>query len=115
MESNQNTASDTLRGPVQVHYFDSTGEAYDACQCDDDIKNGDILIIQTEKVVGLAWAWPIAVTKNCGNLHFHKDGVDGIHQTKDFEGKYVFETSQVAEACRIAASMGYELYEDNWS
>jgi hypothetical protein len=53
--------------------FDSTGDAYDATQCDDSIENGDALVIETEGVVGLAWVWPVAVTVNAGDLH----AVDG--------------------------------------
>lgn len=49
--------------------FDSTGDAYDATQCDDTIQNGDALVIQSEGVVGLAWTWPVAVTVQAGDLH----------------------------------------------
>jgi hypothetical protein len=49
--------------------FGYTGEAYDACQCDNEVKNGDVLICRDEKVVGIAGCWPIAVTKESGNLH----------------------------------------------
>jgi len=56
-----------------VHTFDSTGEAYDASQCDDDISDGDVLVVPSESVVGvLIQAWPCAV----GTLHgeFHTAG-----------------------------------------
>jgi hypothetical protein len=81
-------------GEEGVHEFDSTGDAYDACQCDEDIKTGDTLIIRDRayygvvtgrdedgfrirefseptslEVVGLAWAWPLAVTVAAGELH----------------------------------------------
>jgi hypothetical protein len=75
--------------------FTDTGDAYDACQCNEDIKTGDTLVIREADyaghcvgrdedgfrifegdggvrdivVVGLAWAWPIAVTVEAGNLH----------------------------------------------
>jgi hypothetical protein len=49
--------------------FDSTGDAYDATQCDESIQNGDALVIQSEGVVGLAWTWPVAVTVQAGDLH----------------------------------------------
>ena len=75
--------------------FNETGDAYDACQCNEDIKTGDTLVIREAgyrgpcigrdedgfrvfkheaapidiAVVGLAWAWPIAVTVEAGNLH----------------------------------------------
>ena len=55
--------------PRRLHSFATTGNAYDACQCDDAITKGDTLIVLSEGVVGLAWAWPIAVTAEHGNLH----------------------------------------------
>lgn len=54
---------------TQVHYFNSTGEAYDATQCSDEIKDGDVLVIRSEGVVGIADTWPFAVTEAAGNLH----------------------------------------------
>lgn len=81
---------------MTIYKFATTGNAYDAVQTDDDIKNGDTLIIEEKDfrqykgrdedgfrvyaddpkdivVVGLAWTWPVAVTKQTGNLH----GLDG--------------------------------------
>lgn len=55
-------------GPT-VHRFDSTGEAYDATQCDENIQRGDILLIESERVVGVADTWPFAVTPTHGHLH----------------------------------------------
>jgi hypothetical protein len=52
-----------------VHKFGSTGEAYDACQCDDGIEDGDVLVIEKEGVVGVADTWPVAVTAKSGALH----------------------------------------------
>ena len=50
------------------HAFASTGNAYDATQCDEVIKSGDTLIVLAEGVVGIAMTWPFAVTKACGKL-----------------------------------------------
>lgn len=52
-----------------IHVFTSTGAAYDACQCDENIKTGDTLLIAEERVVGIAHTWPFAVTPECGALH----------------------------------------------
>ena len=52
-----------------VHCFETTGEAYDACQCDEGIKDGDVLVIKSEGVVGVADTWPFAVTVKSGDLH----------------------------------------------
>lgn len=47
--------------------FGSTGRAYDASNtC---TETGTVLVIESESVVGLAWAWPIAVTKEGGKFH----------------------------------------------
>ena len=54
---------------VRVIEFESTGEAYDACQTDEDILSGDILIIRKEDVIGIADTWPFAVTEKFGKLH----------------------------------------------
>jgi hypothetical protein len=55
--------------PVHEGFPDS-GEAYDASQWRDDIKDGDTLVTQDGKVAVLVKAWPIAVTEDNG--HFHK-------------------------------------------
>ncbi|MGW3827819.1 hypothetical protein ACWEAF_37530 [Streptomyces sp. NPDC005071] len=53
-----------------VHRFDDTSEAYDATQCRDDIRDGDVLVVESEKVVGfLVEAWPIAITEVSGEFH----------------------------------------------
>ena len=51
------------------HAFASTGNAYDATQCDEAIRTGDTLIVLPENVVGVAMTWPFAVTQAHGNLH----------------------------------------------
>jgi hypothetical protein len=56
-----------------IHEFYTTGEAYDACQCWDDVNVGDILIIKGEEVVGIADTWPVAVTVKHGELHTPTD------------------------------------------
>jgi hypothetical protein len=54
---------------MAVHRFGSTGEAYDACQCDEGIRDGDVLVVEPEGVVGVADTWPFAVTRETGVLH----------------------------------------------
>jgi hypothetical protein len=53
----------------QVHHFDSTGDAYDACNADDNVKIGDVVVVKSESVVGFADAWPFALTEKHGHLH----------------------------------------------
>ena len=51
------------------HAFATTGNAYDASQCDEAISTGDTLIVLAEQVVAVAMTWPFAVTATCGKLH----------------------------------------------
>ncbi|MEU9050100.1 hypothetical protein AB0D37_06805 [Streptomyces sp. NPDC048384] len=57
-----------MSGPA-VHHFQDTTEAYDATQCREDIRDGDVLVIESENVVGLSWTWPFALTDAHGELH----------------------------------------------
>jgi hypothetical protein len=84
------------------HHFFSTGEAYDAVQCYDDIKKGDTLIIISEGVVGLAWAWPVAITANCGDLH-------AVTDRTLFDDEFTPE--QITQARAVAVELGYPLSE----
>ena len=55
---------------MAIHFFGSSGEAYDASQCDENIKHGDLLVVAEEGVVGvLCQAWPVAITEECGVFH----------------------------------------------
>jgi hypothetical protein len=76
---------------AKTHKFYTTADAYDAVMTgynvealgiDTDaedfdeasliINDGDILIIESEKVVGIASTWPFAITENSGALHRKK-------------------------------------------
>lgn len=85
------------------HYFASSGAAYDASQCDDRIKDGDILVAGAEGVVGILYdvAWPVAVTKAVGEFGAFKDGYV-------IDDKYA---DQVAAAVAKAKELGYALQE----
>ena len=64
------TMSERFAFTTQRHHaFASTGNAYDATQCDEAIHTGDTLIVLPENVVGVAMTWPLAVTQTHGNLH----------------------------------------------
>ncbi len=67
----------------KVHTFESTGEAYDASQCDDNIVDGDVLAIPGERVVGFLYeAWPVAVTVDVGVFHTATDLADMVSDPK---------------------------------
>jgi hypothetical protein len=59
---------------VRVWTFANSGDAYDMTQCDDDLKTGDVLLIPSEKVVGITNTWPLAITKEIGHLHGVEEG-----------------------------------------
>jgi len=90
---------------INIFTFIDTGTAYDACQCDPLLHDGDTLLITNEKVVGIVWTWPVAVTKHLGHLH-------GI----SFDPKMVqkdagWTDAQVLQAIGVARERGYELAE----
>ena len=64
---------------VRVWTFANSGDAYDMTQCDEDLKTGDVLLIPSEKVVGITYTWPLAITKEMGPLH----GVEEGHKIED--------------------------------
>jgi hypothetical protein len=87
------------------HTFDSSGAAYDASQCDDRIKDGDLLVVPSEKLVGILYevAYPVAVTKDIGVFgHF----IDGHVPPSD--DKYA---PQIAKAIALAKELGFEVQE----
>lgn len=91
---------------ITLHRFGGTGEAYDACQCDDTIAPGDTLLIERESVVGLAGTWPVAVTVELGEFHCFADGVNPIAPTA---GRDNYTEEMVRRAVWIATSRGWPI------
>lgn len=59
----------------KVHRYDTEGEAYDNSQCDDDVKDGDVLV--TPYSIGiLVEAWPVRA--------FH----DGVAREDDWDNAF---------------------------
>lgn len=52
---------------MAIEMFEDSGDAYDASNC--RLESGTVLVIESECVVGLAWAWPIAITAETGKFH----------------------------------------------
>ncbi|WP_324787162.1 hypothetical protein [Streptomyces sp. H51] len=86
----------------RVHRFDDTVEAYDATQCREDIRDGDVLVVESEKVVGfLDAAWPVAITEAHGEFH-------GLRiPAREHHGGRFAASADVAE--RIAAELDFPL------
>lgn len=93
--------------PRRLHAFETTGNAYDATQCDDQIQSGDTLIILSERVVGVAYAWPFAVTAERGKLH----GIAPLTATTmtEFAGTFKLSTEDVAAAIEMALALAFDL------
>jgi len=89
-----------------MHTFDHSGDAYDATMCSDEIATGDTLLIEPEGVVGLAWAWPVAVTVSLGHLHGPVEGATAeAIAALAADAKWTRE--QIAAACAVADTYGF--------
>ena len=92
----------------KVHEFHSTVEAYDATQCRDNIQRGDTLHIPREKVVGIADTWPLAITKEYGELHTARAG-QLRHALEFNEYGHPIGLEAGKDAVAFAKAQGYEL------
>lgn len=97
----------TVQGPdgrkPAVHRFDSTREAYDATQCREDIRDGDLLVVASEQVVGLLdEAWPVAFTEAHGEFH----GPLAVAPREYKDGRYALSVDLI-EA--VAAAFGFPM------
>lgn len=89
-----------------THTFNTTGEAYDNSQSNEDIDNGDVLHIPTEGVVAVADTWPFAVTVKRGAMHGNDFEHPGFKQRlKDEPGLAV----GIEAARKLACELGYPL------
>ena len=86
--------------------FSSTGWAYDDCQVRDDLPTGTIFTVEAEQVVGIAWAWPVAVTKAYGDLHYAESD-PRTWEDKAYGADPVI--AAVDEALELARSKGWEV------
>jgi hypothetical protein len=93
--------------PRRLHGFATSGNAYDACQCDEAITKGDTLLVLPEGVIGIAWTWPIAVTAACGALHRVKD--EPKSSLADLAATFEMQVDDLAEAIAIARALGLAL------
>ncbi|MCA1218852.1 hypothetical protein [Streptomyces sp. 8L] len=89
---------------LMVHRFDDTASAYNGSQCRDDVRDGDVLVVESEKVVAyLRGAWPAAVTAEHGELHT----LTADPRTLD-DGRFA---DSAIRAERIATEYGFALAE----
>lgn len=79
----------------KVHRYDTEGEAYDNSQCDDDVKDGDVLV--TPYSIGiLVDAWPTRA--------FH----DGVAREDDWDNAFHILTpgADWSKLCRVDGTAG---------
>ncbi|MFZ4266568.1 hypothetical protein [Streptomyces arboris] len=96
VEAPASVDEETPAAAPAVHRFTSTSEAYDETQTRDDIRDGDVLVVESEKVVGfLRSAWPGAITTEHGELHTFTRPARVIDQ-----GKYVASVDLAEELAR---------------
>ena len=93
--------------PRRIHSFATSGNAYDATQCDEAIKSGDTLLVLAEGVVGIAYTWPFAVTGNTGNLHgIRPEPGDTL---ASLAKKFFLAEADLLDACHLANSLLFAL------
>ena len=89
--------------------FRSSGEAYDACNSRPEMATGRIFTVEAEKIVGISWAWPIAVTVQAGELHT----VNRDPRLWTVAPRGGFEEPEIAaavkEAIELAQSRGWDI------
>lgn len=87
---------------AKIHHYETTVAAYAATQSDDQVREGDVLIIESEGVVGLASTWPVAVTELSGELH-HLEGAWPL-------AKLGFAKKSIDLARDAAKTLGFPLF-----
>lgn len=98
---------------MNTHYFGSTGEAYNACQTREDIKNGDVLVVESEKVVGfLLDAWCVAVTVEVGAFHTKAEDAKW-EELKTYGPTPISFVPSAKAAVAEAKRLGYPLRPDS--
>ena len=90
------------------HAFATTGNAYDASQCDESIKTGDTLIVLPERVIAVAMTWPFAVTAEAGKLHSVAPPREG-ETLADIALSLHVTTTDFEHAAKLARCLGFPL------
>lgn len=97
---------------MNIWHFRDTGTAYDASQCNERIKGGDLLVTPTS--VGVLYkAWPVWVKGEVGAFHTVKDGT--LADLDD--GTYLANYMQAMETPFSTEEQAgrYEHWEGEWA
>lgn len=88
-------------GDTPIHYFDTTGDAYDAANT--WLEHGSVICVPNENVIGLSWTWPIAVSAEAGELHHIESGrYEGVLD----DAKFPAENLQLALSLTAVCEAG---------
>jgi hypothetical protein len=90
-----------------IHTFECSEDAYDSSQCDDAIKDGDILVTP-ESVAVLVQAWPVLVKGEPGEFHTLATSWETL------EGGRYLEASIVAQATPFAEGEVRRPFRGEW-
>ena len=88
-----------------IHTHRDTEDAYNATQCREDHKTGDTLLIERERVVGIVYTWPVAVTVETG----------GLHSVETLSGDLISDLGgieAIRKAVNLAKSKGFPLSKE---
>jgi hypothetical protein len=88
---------------IRSHVFHSSGEAYDASQTSDAVRDGDVLLVPSEgRAAVLVGAWPVAVgTGDPGAFH----ALDNGKTFRDLKGGRYLSSAIVAIALSTAEGL----------
>ena len=93
----------------KVHTFDSSVEAYDASQCDDDIANGDVLVVLSEDAIAiLVEAWPVAISPEMSGESFHEGRLNFARVPSVSDTSISFDFSESLALAQKIKSSGLE-------
>lgn len=95
---------------MNIHHCDSTFTARDLCE-DDTASPGDIVLIQSERVVGVATPTPYAITVRAGTIAILPEGQDGDSIRQQFASA-LLTAQQPAQAIPIRQDPHYALKAD---
>jgi hypothetical protein len=79
------------RAPM-VHIFTcDSKDAYDETQTEDSIRDGDVLIVPNEGIVGImVEAWPVALTSEHGHFHHPTEIVSEYDESVNLAQAYMY-------------------------
>lgn len=96
----------TPKGRHRCLEYKSTKAAYDAIQTG-EVSNSDYVVIESERVVGLPYTWPVAITIESGELHYVDTDSEGVvHGIIKDAG---WDVSHIKAAYDEATRLGYEV------